>query len=351
MLSRPRKPPSKTFRPVRSLRLTHQVKFSSSFWKQPLSHSRSPSPRCRRFEAVGEDGRPGVDRRVDVAEVPLVGRDLAVGVHVPLAQHQLELVLAEIGVDERQGEDVEGEVPGRVPGVFPLVGHRDDVAVVHVVPVVVARGGLPRRLERVGPALLQPLVDVVVVELLGPEHPRQGLPHHVGRVGVQRGRDDGGVELVRLGPPRPEDLVEAAAERPRAVAVALGRGRRGDVGEAQPDRPALAGADRQAVMGGRLGPGLLRVQPALLAVHDEVVDAVLDVRGPVRDAEDPLRVRLVLREEQGDVPLAGEVSHAELVVDGPDDAIRRDPGTSCSTGRSAVPCQDHRLRNQSVGRT
>ena len=168
-----------------------------------------PLAALRRFEAVGEDGRPGVDRRVDVAEVPLVGRDLAVGVHVPLAQHQLELLLAEVGVDERQGEDVEGEVPGRVPGVFPLVGHRDDVAVVHVVPVVVARGGLPRRLERVGPALLQPLVDVVVVELLGPEHPRQGLPHHVGRVGVQRGRDDGGVELVRLGPPRLEDLVEA----------------------------------------------------------------------------------------------------------------------------------------------
>src|SRR6516162_2504688 len=44
MLSSPRKPPSKTFRPVRSLRLTHQVKLSSSFWKQLLSHSTSPSP-------------------------------------------------------------------------------------------------------------------------------------------------------------------------------------------------------------------------------------------------------------------------------------------------------------------
>ena len=217
MLSRPRKPPSKTFRPVRSLRLTHQVKFSSSFWKQLLSHSRSPSPRSRLFQPVGEDGGPGVDRRVDVAEVPLVGRDLAVGVHVPLAQHQLQLLLAEVRVDERQGEDVEGEVPGRVPGVFPLVGHGDDVAVVHVVPVVVARGGLPRRLERVGAALLQPLVHVVVVELLGPEHPRQGLPHDVGRVGVQRGRDDGGVELVRLGPPRRKTSSKRPPNGPAAL--------------------------------------------------------------------------------------------------------------------------------------
>ena len=95
--------------------------------------------RLRLFQAVGEDGGPGMHRRIDVAEVPLVGRDLAVGVHVALAQHQLELLLAEVRVDERQGEDVEGEVPGRVPGILPLVRHRDDVAVVHVVPVVVAR--------------------------------------------------------------------------------------------------------------------------------------------------------------------------------------------------------------------
>ena len=235
MLSRPRKPPSKTFRPERSLRLTHQVKFSSSFWKQLLSHSLSPSPVCRLFQAVGEDGGPGVHRRVDVAEVPLVGRDLAVGVHVALAQHQLQLLLAEIGIDERQGEDVEGEVPGRVPGILPLVRHRDHVAVVHVVPVVVARGGLARRLERVGAALLQPLVHVVVVELLAPEHARQGLPHDVGRVGVQRGRDDGGVELVGLGAPRLEDVVEAAAERTRGVRRCpgprpAGRRRRGAAG-------------------------------------------------------------------------------------------------------------------------
>ena len=92
-----------------------------------------------RLALVGEDRGPGVDGRVDVAEVPLVGRDLAVGVHVALAQHQLELLLGEVGVDERQRRAVEGEVPGGVPGVLPLVRHRDDVAVVHVVPVRVAR--------------------------------------------------------------------------------------------------------------------------------------------------------------------------------------------------------------------
>ena len=81
---------------------------------------------------------------------------------------------------------MEGEVPGRVPGIFPLVRHGDDVAVVHVVPVVVARRLLAGRLERIGAALFEPLVHVVVVELLAPEHARQGLAHDVGLVGVER---------------------------------------------------------------------------------------------------------------------------------------------------------------------
>ena len=134
----------------------------------------------RLLQAVGEDGGPGMHRRIDVAEVPLVGRNLAVGVHVALAQHQLELLLAEIRVHQRQGEHVEGQVPGRVPGVLPLVRHGDHVAVVHVVPVVVARRRLARRLEGVGAALFEPLVHVVVVELLGPQHAGQRLAHDVG---------------------------------------------------------------------------------------------------------------------------------------------------------------------------
>ena len=135
-------------------------------------------------------------RRIDVAEVPFVGRNLAVGMHVALAEHQFELLLAEIGIDQRQGDDMEGKIPGRVPGIFPLVRHRDDVAVVHVVPVVVARGLLAIGLERIGAALFEPFVHVVVVELLAPQHAGQRLPHDVGLVGVQRRGNHRRVELV-----------------------------------------------------------------------------------------------------------------------------------------------------------
>ena len=70
---------------------------------------------------------PRLDRRVDVAEVPLVGRQGAVGVLEPLPAQQPELVLRETRVDVRQRDAVEGQVPGGEPGVLPLVGHREDV--------------------------------------------------------------------------------------------------------------------------------------------------------------------------------------------------------------------------------
>ena len=105
-------------------------------------------------QAVGENRGPGVDGGVDVAEVPLVGRDLTVGVYVPLTQHQLQLLFTEVRIDERQGEDVEGEVPGGVPGILPFVRHRDHVTVVHMVPLIVAGRCLSGRLERVRAAFL-----------------------------------------------------------------------------------------------------------------------------------------------------------------------------------------------------
>ena len=186
MLSSPRKPPSNTFLPERSLRFTHQVKFSSSFWKARFEPLHVPLAALGLLQAIGEDGGPGVHRRIDVAEIPLVGRKLPVGVQVLPLQHQVQLLLAEILVHQRQRQDVEGQVPGGIPRILPLVRHRDDVGVVHVVPVLVARGAARVGLNGSAAALLQPLVHVVVVELLGPQHAGQRLAHHVRLVGVER---------------------------------------------------------------------------------------------------------------------------------------------------------------------
>jgi hypothetical protein len=48
------------------------------------------------LEVEKEVGGPGVNRRIYITEVPLVRRQLTVGMHVVLAQHELKLLLGEI---------------------------------------------------------------------------------------------------------------------------------------------------------------------------------------------------------------------------------------------------------------
>ena len=67
---------------------------------------------------------PGVNGRIEIAELPLVGGQLAVGVLKLLEEQEPELVLGECGVDQREGDALECQVPGRKPRIFPLVGHR-----------------------------------------------------------------------------------------------------------------------------------------------------------------------------------------------------------------------------------
>ena len=168
----------------------------------------------RLLRAMEEQRREGVDRRVHVAEVPFVGGDLAVRVQVVPAEHQVHLLLGEIGIDDRDRQRVEGQVPGRVPRVLPLVGHRDDVLVEHVVPVRVAGTSVPR-MQRVGVVLVEPVVAVEEEELLAPQHAGEGLTHHVGRIVTHRRRGDRLVEVVGLTQPAGKDIVEGRAERLR----------------------------------------------------------------------------------------------------------------------------------------
>ena len=92
-------------------------------------------PAQRPLVLVQPERGPGVHRGIHVAEVPLVGGNLPVGVEIETAQHQEELLLGEIEIHRRQGDRVEGQVPGRIPRVLPLVRHRDHVGVQHVEPL------------------------------------------------------------------------------------------------------------------------------------------------------------------------------------------------------------------------
>ena len=256
--------------------------------------------------AMEEQGRPGVDRGVHVAEVPLVGGHLAAGVQVDTAEHQFHLLLGEVGVHDRERERVEGQVPGRVPGVLPLVGHRDDVLVEHVEPLRVP-GVSISGMQRVGVVLVQPVVTVEEEELLAPEHAGDGLAHHVGRVRGDRRRGHRAVELVRLLQPCGQGLVKLRAE---AGWVGFGFPTltgSGLAGQAQPHGRRLAGSNRHPIVRRDLGALLFGVHCALIALYHAVVDAVLDVRALVLlPGEKPLVVRCVIGEEQRHLAFAGK---------------------------------------------
>ena len=235
MLSSPMKPPSNRLLPPASSRLTHQVKLTSSLSKTSAQEVEV---------AAAVDGEhlergPRLHRRVHVAEVPLVGGQRPVRVLEPLPAQQDQLVLGERRVHVGEGHAVEGQVPGREPGVLPLVRHRHDVEGIEVAPLGVAPAAPARRRRRLGRVTVEPAGHVVVVQLLAPQHPGEGLPHHHRLVRAGRLRGQLGVELVGLGPALVDDAVEAAAER--------GRGPR--------CRPSAAPAGRSRSRSSAVSPG------------------------------------------------------------------------------------------------
>ena len=101
-----------------------------------------------------------------------------------------------------------------------------------------------------------------------------------------------------------------AAER-TVLAVGSREVGRLDVGESQANSAPAARVDRVAIVRGGFRALPLRIHGVLLALHKVIVDAVLDVGGAVRDPEDPLRVRFILREQERDVPIAIQIELAQ----------------------------------------
>ena len=53
----------------------------------------------RLLHAIGVDRSPGLNWRVDIAEIPLIGRYLPGGVQIDLVKQQIELLLSKIRID------------------------------------------------------------------------------------------------------------------------------------------------------------------------------------------------------------------------------------------------------------
>ncbi len=99
--------------------------------------------------------------------------------HIQLACDQFHLSFRKVRVDEDQRQAVKSQIPCGIPGIFPFIGHGDDIEVVQMFPVVVAPGMARRGGWRRSRVTRKPLFDVVVVELLGPQHSCQSLALYV----------------------------------------------------------------------------------------------------------------------------------------------------------------------------
>eukprot|EP00659_Diplonema_papillatum_P003495 gene3494-biopygen3434 len=122
---------------------------------------------------------PGMHRRVGVVKTPLVGRQLTVGVHEAVFHQQQQLLLGVTGVDQGNGHRLEPLVPGGIPRIFPGVGHRENVEIRQVPPMGIADMQTLGRRRGLGRIAVEPLIHVEVVQLLGPQQPRQSLALHV----------------------------------------------------------------------------------------------------------------------------------------------------------------------------
>ena len=113
--------------------------------------------------------------RIYIGKIPFVGRNLPVGMHVPLVEEEEQLVFGKFRIQTGQRNAVEGQVPGSIPGVLPLVRHGNDVKILEVCPAVISTFfALLWRLisSRIS---FKPAVDIVVVKLFGPKQPGVSL--------------------------------------------------------------------------------------------------------------------------------------------------------------------------------
>src|SRR5690349_13825388 len=97
--------------------------------KEPVATSTRPG------HLVHAPAGPSMYWWIYVRKRELISRNLTVGVHVPLAQQQNQLLFGKVGIELRERNHVERQVPGGVPRVLPTVRHGDHVAVVEMGPV------------------------------------------------------------------------------------------------------------------------------------------------------------------------------------------------------------------------
>lgn len=229
-----------------------------------------------------------MDRRIDIGEIPLVGRELAVRVHVPLAQQEQELVFGKLRIHRGEGYHVEGGVPRGEPRVFPLVRHRQDVAREEVRPIGIPPAK-PRLRWRLGGSAFEPVFDDIIEKLLGPQ--QAGIPLAADQaLGVRDAfGNDFIVEIIALGGAAGEGFIELL-EAGETVGFTHGM-------QAAAHGDGFPGRDDEAEVGSSLGALGLGRNGVFIAMDQVAMKGVLDVGTRIGGAAEALGVGVVFGEK------------------------------------------------------
>src|SRR6516164_1446712 len=162
---------------------------------------------------------------------------------------------------------MEGKVPSGEPRILPAIGHRDDVARLEMLPIAVATA--EAALGRLKLVALEPALDIIVEELLAPDHPGERLPQYAVVVWACL-REQLVEEDIGLRPPlRKDDL--AVGER----------NREGLRREHQVEPRRLADRDLADMPRGELGTGAVGVDRRRIAGDDAAMERVLHIASAV----------------------------------------------------------------------
>ena len=285
ILSSPRKPPWKTLRPSTSCRFTQPVKFIISLWNTRSRNSKSGAPRKRRIHAEHPPRRPGMHRRVDVAEGPLIRRQRPVRMHEPFMRQQQQLLLGKFRIDQRERHGLERQIPGCIPRILPGIRHRNDIAVVQVLPVAVADRSAVRAAASAAtgrpPASAAHRNDKTVSTTAcrpAPDAAPTWRPDRRMR-SARRHRTRQLPRCERRTPRHDRRTDRLRAFRPSRA-------------PAQPEHPPPACRQGQLHMGGAFG-ALPAVHRIGAAIHDKIVDAILERPSGVFEPYRRLRIGFV----------------------------------------------------------
>src|SRR5260370_35547933 len=116
-------------------------KVQHQFLEDPLQKSAIALPSLFFFDFINPECDPGMPGRIHVTKGQSISGNLAIRMYIPLTQHEDQLFLGTVRINQRQCNAMERKVPGGVPGILPLVTHADYVGVIEMDPCFVAPTG------------------------------------------------------------------------------------------------------------------------------------------------------------------------------------------------------------------